>query len=171
MRLLSALFLIAIMAVVAWLAREDETRATAMKCFQLEEHELRGRLDTLGASLMPPPDPAMRHVVHMRFLEEQGWMQGSTFVIRSHRMDSVLYLGPAAPEIALAVDSALSTEGGYDILSFMLFRTDRGQMCLWSGDLGFPFWEKSRKVTVRLLSERRINEDGIVQTYDVEFDG
>lgn len=140
-----------------------------MKCFQLGVQEVKRRLETLKADMIQLPASAMRYTVRIQFAGDQGWMNGGTFVMRSHSEDKVLFTGPFANEIIVSASSTMRRDDGYDILSFMLFTLDTGQMCQWVGDIGYPFWGKSKEFNVRLLSERRFNKDGIVQTYEVDF--
>lgn len=165
-----AIFLVFVVAVVVIGAEVGKRSNMSMRCFDLESEELRGRLETLRAKLVLSPDAGMVHVVHIRF--DASWVatRGDTFVVHSHRTDRVLYMGPFVSEIATVVDLAMTTDGGYDILNFMLFRPDVGQLCRWSGDLGHPFWGGAKEVSVRLLSDRKFDENGIPQTYEVEFD-
>jgi len=169
-RLLLSLLTAVVLLIAAQILYTHETRSTAMKCFKLEDKELRERLVTLKETLISLPATAVPKTVRIRFDGDLDRMRGGVFTIESNRMDKTIYLAPFADEITLSVDSELGLDGGYDILSFKLFRLDTGEVCLWSGDLGFPFWGDSKAMTVKLLNERIINQDDIVQTYEVDFD-
>lgn len=159
-------------AAVGYTARSriTQTRLKSMKCYQLQPEGVSARIEMLKASLIEPSDSKPQQAIRMRFDVDPMWVRGSTLAVRSHIADKILYLGPFTTEITIVIDSALITDDGHDIFSFTLLDSNRGQMCLWVGDLGYPFWKGAKRVTAHLWNDRRIDENGIVHTYDIDFE-
>ena len=140
-----------------------------MKCIHVTPEDIRGELASLQA--LGDKEPGQpRRSVKLRLDFDASMAAGGVLAIRSNYQDRPLFLGPYVSEMTVYMDAKDLPADGSDSWQFTLFRPERGEVCIWPSDEGFPFWAGEKRLRIRLLKERQRLEDGRVRTYVVEPD-
>jgi hypothetical protein len=140
-----------------------------MTCRKLPPAQIKEETARLATKAKYVLSAERRGAVTFRFNLDPQPAGRALLEIYSYRFRRVIYLGPYRSALQIEVDQPMVSERAYDHLQFRLLQQDPAQMCVWTNEQTFPYWEPGAEILVRLLRAKVLDErEGVPKSFEVE---